>query len=103
MAGEVNVDALLRRITAKQFMGWEAYFQLEPFGAERDNWHAAGIREMLYHMHVSPQHQRPLADFRILFGQKKSTEEQPNRQSWQLQKQIMMAVALAYSVPAKDM
>lgn len=102
MAGEINVDAMLCRITPKQFMMWDAYAQLEPFGDTRSDWHAASIREMLFNMAVKPELQRPMKDFLIEF---KDVGEIPIRQhqTWQQKKQIVMAIALAHSVAAKDL
>lgn len=34
-------------MSAREFMGWQAYYHLEPFGANRDNWHAARIASIL--------------------------------------------------------
>lgn len=68
MSGEVNVDALLRRITAKQFRIWEAYFALEPFGEIRADYRAASICQMLANVNRSEK-TKPykLEDFLLQF------------------------------------
>lgn len=32
---------------AQEFLEWEAYYNLEPFGAERDNFHSATLAALL--------------------------------------------------------
>jgi len=34
-------------MSAREFMGWQGYYQIEPFGADRDNWHSARIAQIL--------------------------------------------------------
>ena len=50
MAGELNVEAMLRRLTAKQFRMWEIYSELEPFGELRADYRAASIVQMIYNV-----------------------------------------------------
>lgn len=35
-------------MSAAEFTDWLAYYQLEPWGAWRDNWHAAQIAKLVY-------------------------------------------------------
>jgi hypothetical protein len=39
--GEPDVDGMLARMTAAQFQEWMAFYEIEPFGPERDAVHAA--------------------------------------------------------------
>ncbi len=45
--GRANVDALLRSLTAKQFVGWECYARLEPFDEIRADYRAARIAQVI--------------------------------------------------------
>jgi hypothetical protein len=47
MAGELDVEAMLRRHTAKWFLNWQAYYELEPFGEMRADLRAALICKTL--------------------------------------------------------
>lgn len=47
MAGRLDVNAMLRERTAKEMLEWKRYHELEPFGAVRDNYHAAIIAKMI--------------------------------------------------------
>jgi hypothetical protein len=38
-----TVEELQARMTAREFTDWAHYYALEPWGQERDNWHAAVI------------------------------------------------------------
>lgn len=69
MAGELDVDeAILRRLTAKQFRGWEMYHELEPFGEVRADFRAASIVQMLYNVNRGPKQQAlPMSDFLLKF------------------------------------
>lgn len=53
--GTWDVDGLLGRIPARLFAEWQAYYRQEPFGAERDNLHAALIAKMVYDVAVKPE------------------------------------------------
>jgi hypothetical protein len=43
MSGEVNVDAMLKRMTQSQFIEWCVFFKMEPWGTEREDWRAGMI------------------------------------------------------------
>jgi len=93
MAGELDVEAMLRRHTAKWFRGWEMYYELEPFGELRADYRAASIVQMLYNINRGKgQKALPLKDFVLKF------EEEPKRkQSWQEQAAMLRLLAAAYS------
>lgn len=48
--GKFNVDKMLRKLTAKQFMEWEIYAELEPFDETRADYRTAHIVQMLYNI-----------------------------------------------------
>lgn len=98
MAGEINVDRVGRRITAKQLLGWEAYMRLEPFGELRDDYRAASIVQMIFNMGVAKAKDRkPIGHFLLKWGE----QEPERRQTWQEQQKIMTLLARAYSTPVK--
>lgn len=94
--GYINVDAMLRSITARQFVEWEAYARMEPFNELREDYRAASIAQMVFNMAVAVKDRKDIDAFLLKFG-----EREPERhQTWQEQKALMMAVAMAYSAPA---
>jgi hypothetical protein len=94
----VDVDAMLRRLTAKQFREWEHYASLEPFSEERDDYRAASIREMVYNMAVQSKDRKPLRDFVLPFGEPKP-KQWPTWQEMQAKARI---IALMFSAGAKE-
>ncbi len=65
----MNVDAMLRSLTAKQFAEWEHYARLEPFNETRADYRAASIREMVFNMAVTAKDRKPLDYFLLKFGE----------------------------------
>lgn len=41
-------------MSGREFKGWLAYYELEPFGAERDNWHMARVASILANAYRRP-------------------------------------------------
>lgn len=98
--GRVNVDAMLRSLTAKQFQAWEHYAQLEPFDETRADYRAASIVQVIANVNRGKnQAAYTLQDGLLRFGEPRSSR----RQTWQEQKQIAYAICMAYSVPAKEL
>jgi hypothetical protein len=97
----VNVDGMLRCITAKQFFEWEAYDALEPFTEEREDYRNAAIIQMIHNTQVKKEHQKTLGEF-VVF--KKDADEIPKRrkQTWQEQKQIAYSIVMAFNAQALD-
>lgn len=94
------MDALARSLTAKQFMEWEHYAALEPFSELRDDYRIASIVQMLANVNRgSKQKAYQLQDFLLKFGEQE--EQQGNTREMQIA--AIRAVAMAYSVPAKDL
>lgn len=95
----MNVDAMLRSLTAKQFAEWEQYAKLEPFNELRADYRTASIVTMLANVNrASKQEPYSLEDFVLKFGQ-----EPKKPQTWQEKLAIARAIAMAFSAPAKDM
>lgn len=84
--GKGNVNALARSLTAKQFIDWEFFEQLEPFGDLRADYHAAQIATMIANVNRGKD-QKPykIEDFLIKFEEKK--KQSPKEQ-----------LAIAYSI-----
>lgn len=94
MAGELNVDALLRRITAKQFREWQAYYALEPFDEQRGDYRSAQICQMLANIYRGAN-QKPfdnLDDFMLKFD-----AEPKKGQSVQEKLNVMTVIARAWN------
>ena len=51
MLGEADVDGMLRRMTLPMFMEWLAFGQIEPYGAEMDNWRAGQVCATIANVH----------------------------------------------------
>ena len=96
MAGELNVEAMLRRLTAKQFRAWEIYSELEPFGELRADYRAASIVQMIYNVNRGEKQKAlPLQEFLLKFE-----TEPKQKQSWQEQLAIMKLLAAAHAMDA---
>lgn len=96
---------MLRSITAKEFITWECYQELEPFGDTRADWLAASIREVIYNMSVEPNQRLPLKDFLVEFKDfedvAKEAAKAPPRQAWQTQLAIARMLAAAQAEALK--
>ncbi len=104
-----NVARMLRTFTAKQLVEWEAFLELEPFALDRElraDYRAAHLVQMTVNMNRdSKAHPEPfpLKDFLLKFVEQQDQEEKPPiKQTWQQQKQVAYAIAMAYSVPALE-
>jgi hypothetical protein len=77
----LNVDAMLRSLTAKQFMEWEAFFSLEPWTLEselRADYRAASIRQTIYNSQVTKKSDlKELSHFLIPFEQEEKKQKSP--------------------------
>lgn len=80
-------------------MEWEHYARLEPFQEFRADYRAASIVSMLYNVNrTKDSKQYTIEDFVLKFGER---EEQP-KTSRENHITAIKAIALAYSVKAKD-
>lgn len=80
--GEVNVEEMLRKITAKQFLAWEAYLSLVPTGDDRLDWLFAGLREMIHNVAVEGRYRRPIGDFILDFKPAEELKQRWEDQLW---------------------
>jgi len=90
---------MLRSITAKQFVEWEAYARMDPFSEARADYRAASIAMTVYNMAVESKHRKNLSEFLLKWDEE---EQKPQKQTWQQQKAIAYMIATAYSVPGRD-
>ena len=91
---------MLRSLTAKQFTEWETYARMEPFNELRADHRAALIAQTVFNIAVDGKDRRPLTDFLLSYGDEEKPA--PKRQPVEHQIAIAQAIAMAYSVPAKD-
>jgi len=91
--GRVNVDGMLRSLTAKQFMEWEHYARLEPFNELRDDYRAASIVQMIANVNRGKE-QKPYAlqDVLIKFGEQEEDRPKPVQQTPEQQEAIMRII-----------
>lgn len=95
MAGELDVEAMLLRLTAKQFRNWEIYYDLEPFGEMRADYRAASITQMLYNVNRgSKQKALPITEFLLKYD-----ADPPPKQD---QLALMRVLAAAHAEPIVD-
>lgn len=95
--GRLNVDAMLRQLTAKQFIAWEHYAQLEPFGDIRADWQAASIATTIANVYRGKNTPYKLEDFVIRFSEEPSRKQTPEEQL-----AIAYVIAKTYSVTDKS-
>lgn len=51
------------RLSADELSDWMAYYQLEPWGAWRDNWHAALLAKLIYDVNRGKHPAAKMKDF----------------------------------------
>jgi len=98
MLGHVNVDEMLRSITAKQFMEWEAYSQLAPFPHFRSDYNAASIVKALWDIaRDRTRHPNPfsLDDVVVRYGM--DAEPKKTAEGMKDHGRIFRAIAEAYN------
>lgn len=62
---------MLREITWEQFLEWQAYDSLDPFGEEREDYRAASVCQALWNIARDVKRYPqgfPLSDFLVHFG-----------------------------------
>ena len=82
LLGRLNVDVMLRELTAKQWIEWEAFMLLDPWALDpelRADYRAASIRQTVHNMQVTKrEHLKQLKDFLLPF-EKPDKDERPKR------------------------
>jgi hypothetical protein len=85
---------MLRQITAKQFMEWMAYDQLEPFGQERLEQTVSQITQVLMNVHRA-KGKDPLKLYHVtpLFGDDVVPASAVPKKDWRVMEAEFMAMA----------
>lgn len=88
---------MLREITAKQFVAWGHYDQIEPFGELRADMRAAQIVQTILNVNLG-KNQKPYAlkDVLIKFEEAVSPEKK-KKQSWQEQLALLKLFAKVHA------
>jgi hypothetical protein len=88
------VGSLTRRLTAKQFLDWEHYDAIEPFGDDRADMRAASIVQMLYNINRGKgQKALTLKDFMLTFKEAAPKKEK----TWQEMAATARLIASIYN------
>jgi len=90
--GEVDVDALLARLSSTQISEWMAYYALDPFGEERADLRAAMIMSLIANVNRDAEKKREpytAEDFMPRFGQ---PPPEPAAAPWEQQKEMLKAM-----------
>lgn len=75
---------MLRSLTASQFNEWRAFYELDPFGEERDDVRFAAITHALWNIaRDQSKHPKgwPLTEFVLAFGDNPVVTREPVKQS----------------------
>lgn len=71
---------MLRSITAKQFIEWEAYARLEPFNELRADARAALIASYIFNMAVNVKDRKELEHFMLNYSGEVKNKQTPEEQ-----------------------
>ncbi len=88
--GEVDVDALLARLTSWQISEWMAFYAIEPFGEQRADLRAAIVAMVM--ANATRDEKKRREPFSIDDFMPKFDQESKPAQTWQQQKALMMAL-----------
>ena len=61
-----TVHELEQTLSSSEFTDWCQYYELEPFGSWRDNWHMAQLCSLLYNINRGKQKSVSSEDFMYL-------------------------------------
>jgi len=102
VAGELDVEEALRRVgTAKKFQRWQHYYEIEPFGTKRDNYHAAIVAKMVADASGVTKESGERFTYEDLLL-KFEAPELKRRQSVQEQMAMARIIAMAFNAKGKD-
>jgi hypothetical protein len=94
-SGIVNVDAMLRRITARQFRELEVFEELEPPESVRDDYRTASIVTMIANVNRGPKQKAyTLQDFVLNFREVEPKKPQSPQEQLAILKILAMQQAL---------
>jgi hypothetical protein len=89
--GRPDVDGLLGELSSSQLAEWLAYFQLEPFGEERDDLRMGIVASTIANVNRSPKRKKPYEprDFMPQFDE---DEDDPEEAALRLMAQMKAAL-----------
>jgi len=100
--GHVNVDAMLRSLTARQFQEWLAYARLEPFDEVRADYRAAQVAQMVLLVNLAKDAKLPTLDELLLkFGEVTEPAKASAPMDWRKMKALTQMLAASYAEPEK--
>lgn len=91
----MNVNKMLRSLTAKQFMEWMAYARLDPFNELRQDYRIASIVQILANVNRA-KHQKAYTLQDVLLKFEESEPEQ-QRPAWENSRDWAIIFAKAYN------
>lgn len=80
-------------MTARQFIEWQVFYALDPFGELRADYRAASIVQMIANVNRGKGAPYKLKDFLLKFGESEPAKARP----WREQKAMMGQIFAAYS------
>lgn len=101
MSGTLNVEGMLRQMKPRRLLGWQTYFELEPFGSMRGDYQAGIIAKMIADVHQAKKKDGTdftLEDFLLKFEEAKP----PRKQSVKEKMILAKLIALAYAGKGKN-
>lgn len=96
--GEVDVDALLARLSSRQISEWMAYYTLDPFGEERADLRMGMLMALIANVNRDPQKRKEAytaEEFMPKFGEeyKQDGPGKQDGQTWEQQKELLKAMS----------
>ncbi len=76
MLGEADVDGMLDRMTLPCFMEWLAFGEIEPYGAELDNWRTGQVCATIANVHRTKGKAYKPDDFMPRVGPRRQSPEE---------------------------
>ena len=96
--GTTDVDGLLRKRTARQFLEWEYFASIEPFTFDKElraDYRAASIVQIIANVNRGKGRAYDIKDFLLKFDD----AEPPKKKTWQEMQKIAYMIAMAYNAP----
>jgi len=97
--GEIDVDALLARLSSRSISEWMAYYSLEPFGEERADLRFGMLMALLANINRDPEKRREpytAEEFMPKFGEEYKQDGQGRQdgrgQTWEQQKELLKSM-----------
>jgi hypothetical protein len=98
LSGTLDVDGLLRTISARQFFGWQHFAEVEPFTFNKElraDYRTASIVQMIANVNRGKRKAYSLDEFLLKFDDAKP----PAKKTWQEMQKVAYMIAAAYNAP----